>query len=415
MSKMTMITNISGPSEKRIAIRVTSASERAIKDGHPWLFADSIRKQSHDGQTGDLAVIFDRKGRFLAIGLYDPDSPIRVRILQYGQQAKVDQNWFSERLRSAAELRRSIQTEQTDGYRLVHGENDGLPGLIVDRYGDTLVVKLYTMAWLPHLNLLLKALVAQREPKRVVLRLGRIIQKSTKMAYDLTDGDVLFGDSLKGAVRFLENGLSFEADVIQGQKTGFFLDQRDNRMRVERLSAGKNVLNVFAYTGGFSLYAARGGAQRVTSLDISRPALNAAERNFQLNQNVHAIRIAKHELLQGDAFKQLQRLADQGLRFDMVILDPPAFAKRQSEVARAMEAYYRLTILGLGVLQKDGILVSASCSSRVKAEDFFRIVNKAAIERRRPLSEIERTGHPVDHPIGFREGAYLKCLFARAM
>ena len=413
MTKMSILANISSPSGKTIAVRVTPAAERAIRDGHPWLFADSIRKQSHDGKAGDLAVIFDRKGRFLAIGLYDPTSPIRVRILQQGQPTTINQSWFASRLGDAARLRAPIQTTHTNGYRLVHGENDRLPGLIVDRYDDTLVLKLYTLAWVPYLNSFLEALLAHSKAKRIVLRLSRLIQDSTKAAFNLADGDVLIGPSLNDAVGFLENGLSFEADVIHGQKTGFFLDQRDNRMRVENLAAGRTVLNVFAYTGAFSLYAARGGANQIVSLDLSRPALAAANRNFQRNQAVKAIRTTKHERLQGDAFALLKRLAAQGSRFDMVILDPPAFARRQSEVARALEAYYRLTTLGLRVLQRDGILVSASCSSKVPLEDFFRVVQKAVADENRPLFEIERTGHPIDHPIGFREGAYLKCLFGR--
>jgi 23S rRNA (cytosine1962-C5)-methyltransferase len=413
MPWMNKLSSINSPSEKKIAIRVTPAAERLIREGHPWLFAGSIHKQSHEGRAGDLAVIFDRKGRFLAVGLFDPASPIRVRILQQGQPATINQAWFAGRLENAAGLRSSLPKTQTNGYRLVHGENDGLPGLVIDRYAGTYVIKLYTLAWVPHLIPLLDALLEQTKVASVVLRLGRLIQDVAKSNYDLLDGNLLFGDPIDGEVIFLENGLLFAADVINGQKTGFFLDQRENRMRVEKLAVGKDVLNVFAYTGGFSLYAARGGANRVASLDLSQPALEAAERNFQRNHETQGIRGGTHELFRGDAFILLKELAEQGRRFDIVILDPPSFAQRKSQIPRALESYRRLNILGLSVLNPGGILVTASCSNRVTAEDFFGIVYNAAVNKGRPLTEIERTGHGIDHPIGFQEGAYLKCLFAR--
>jgi 23S rRNA (cytosine1962-C5)-methyltransferase len=202
--------------------------------------------------------------------------------------------------------------------------------------------------------------------------------------------------------------------VVQGQKTGFFLDQRDNRARVEKLATGKRVLNVFAYTGGFSLYAARGGAKEVVSLDISQPALANAMRNFKLNRAHEAVAAAEHEMLVGDAFLTMKQLIANRRRFEMVIIDPPAFARRREEVKRAVTAYGRLVRLGLHLLQPGGILVMSSCSSRVSAEEFFELVHKTAAGVGRPLQEIERTGHALDHPITFAEGAYLKCLFAVA-
>jgi 23S rRNA (cytosine1962-C5)-methyltransferase len=402
------------PSEKRIAIRVSPAAERAIRNGHPWVFERAVRQMSHNGRSGDLAVIFDRKRRFLAIGLYAPASPIRVRILAQGEPTNIDADWFLYRLETAAELRQPLLQTYTTGYRLVHGENDGLPGLVIDRYGDSAVLKLYTTAWVPHLPDLLRGLTAVLQLKRLVLRLSRFVQRQEDDLYGLQDGQVLLGQPLKDGVRFLENGLYFEADLVQGQKTGFFLDQRDNRARVEQLAAGKRVLNVFAYTGGFSLYAARGGATEVVSLDISQPALANAMRNFKLNRAHEAVAAAEHELLVGDAFLTMKQLIANRRRFEMVIIDPPAFAKRQEEVERAVSAYGRLVRLGLKLLRPDGVLVMASCSSRVSAEQFFGVVHQAALGVGRPLQEIERTGHALDHPIRFPEGAYLKCLFATA-
>ena len=213
---------------------------------------------------------------------------------------------------------------------------------------------------------------------------------------------------------FSENGLRFEADVLRGQKTGFFFDQRDNRARAGSLAAGRRTLNVFAYTGGFSLYAARGGAPEVLSLDSSAPALAAAERNFDLNRSLPAVAACRHTLLAADAFAALADLRGRGRKFDLVIVDPPALAKRENEIQGAIEAYGRLTGLALGVLAPRGTLVMASCSSRVSTPDFFAAVSRAAVLAGRPLRETERTGHAIDHPVLFPEGAYLKCLFATA-
>jgi 23S rRNA (cytosine1962-C5)-methyltransferase len=404
------------PSQKRIALRVTPAAERAIRGGHPWLFENGIRQQSDNGRCGDLAVIFDRKRRFLAIGLYDPTSPIHVRILAQGKPRTIDEAWFGGQLETAVAQRRPLLQTNTTGYRLLHGENDGLPGLIIDRYDHTYVMKLYSSAWVPHLPMLLHGLTesVQAKPERVVLRLSRFVQRQKEQLCGLVEGQLLLGEPLAGSIHFLENGLTFAADVIKGQKTGFFLDQRDNRARVEQLAAGKRVLNVFAYTGGFSLYAARGGATEVVSLDISQPALDNAIRNFELNRAQAAVAAAKHELLLGDAFQEMKQLIGNRRRFEMVIIDPPAFAKRQDEVERGLAAYGRLVRLGLRLLAPGGVFVMASCSSRVSATQFFGMVQRVAREEKRPLQEIERTSHPLDHPIGFPEGAYLKCLFAVA-
>ena len=408
------LTALPKPADRRIALHVNRQAERAIHSGHPWLFDNSIERQSHAGKPGDLAVVFDQKRRFLAIGLYDPTSPLRLRVLQQGTQVAIDQTWFLAHLTKAAQRRAALLTGRTTGYRLVHGENDGLPGLVVDRYDQTLVIKLYTAAWLPHLPDLLTGLATVQPTPRIVLRMSRALQKAPEHLYGLTDGMILTGPPLGGPVIFLENGLRFEADPLHGQKTGFFLDQRDNRARVEGLAAGKRVLNVFAYNGGFSLYAARGGAPQVASLDISRPALQAAERNFALNRTVPTVAAATHQLLAGDAFQLLAEMASNGRRFDLVIIDPPAFAKQQTEVERALAAYAQLTRLGLGVLQPGGTLVLASCSSRVSAEAFFHTVMQAAAQSRRLLQCFAQTTHALDHPVGFPEGAYLKCLYATA-
>ena len=401
------------PSDRRIAIHVKPAAERALRAGHPWLFDQAIRKQSHEGQPGDLAVVFDSKGRFLAVGLYDPDSPIRVKVLQHQQQATINPAWFAERLQAAVDRRAPLLTEQTNACRLVHGENDGLPGLIVDRYAGTLVLKLYTPAWLPHLRDVIAGLEVAQEAERLVLRLSRNMETQAAV-YGLHDGQIVRGEPLTEPVIFLENGLRFAADVIHGHKTGFFFDQRDNRAQVRALADKRRVLDVFAYSGGFSVYAAAGGAQAVTSLDISAPALDAAAANFALNQDHPQVAAAHHRVMVEDAFEGLALLYDLRQTFDMLIVDPPSFAKSAAEVERALAAYTRLTQAALAVLEPGGLLVIASCSSRVTPEAFFDTVLREAQAAGRPLTEIQRTGHALDHPIGFPEGAYLKCLYARA-
>ncbi len=400
------------PASKRLALHVTPAGQRALRQGHPWLFDQAITSQRVPGHPGDLAVIFDERRRFLAIGLYDPTSTLRVRVLQHATPEPIDSAWFHMQLMQAASLRAGLPVQGTTGYRLVHGENDGLPGLVIDRYAGTLVIKLYSVAWVPWLRDL-RAVLAEVSPAdAVVLRLSRAVQRLPDYLYGLVDGITLAGETAPDGILFSENRLRFEADVRHGQKTGFFLDQRDNRVRVESLAQGRTTLNVFAYSGGFSLYAARGGAPQVVSLDLSAPALAAAERNFALNQHIPSVAITQHTVLRADAFVALGDLRRARRRFELVVVDPPALAKQANEVPRALHSYGRLTELALGVLTAGGTLVMSSCTSRVDADTFFATVNQAARQAGRPLRERARTGHPIDHPVRFPEGAYLKCLFA---
>jgi 23S rRNA (cytosine1962-C5)-methyltransferase len=396
---------------KRLAVHLHPPAERAVRRGHPWVFENGIERIRRPGDAGDLAVLFDRKDRFLAIGLYDPHSPLRVRVLHRGDPVQVDQEWLLQRLRTAQELRAPLATQDTTGYRLIHGENDGLPGLVVDRYDATLVVKLYTSAWLPHMDGVLEGLRSLTGADCIVLRLSRALRRQADLR-DFADGQVLFGQLPAPPLLFRENGLHFEVDPLHGQKTGFFLDQRDNRALVGGYSAGRSVLNVFSYTGGFSVYAARGGARSVASLDASRRALMAAERNFEHNMDRAGVRAAEHRVLPGDAFELLPRLREIGERFDMVILDPPSFAKAGTEVDRALRSYDRIVRMGMALVAPGGMLVAASCTSRVGPEQLSAAVESAADDERRHLQILRQTGHAIDHPIGFPEGAYLKCVFA---
>lgn len=389
----------------RLRLRVSPAAEAHVRAGHPWVYESSVRDQTRDGDPGELAVIYDRRDRFLAIGLYDPDSPLRVRVLHQGTPATLDDAWWAARLDAALGRRESLFGPDTDGYRVVNGESDGFPGLVVDRYGHTLVVKLYTAAWFPHLPRVLN-LLAQRFPDvAVVLRLSRNIQTAATRQ-GLFDGQVLAGSVPGGTVVFHETGLAFEADVVRGQKTGFFLDQRENRRRVEKYARGRRVLNAFSFSGGFSLYAARGGAADVVSLDLSAHALASAERNYALNPKLSA----PHETVQADVFEWLAHTEQD---FDLVILDPPSLARRETERAGAIRAYGKLAHDGIRRLSRGGILVSASCSAHVSADEFWDAVRDAATASGRAWTELHTSQHAPDHQAAFPEAQYLKAIFLR--
>jgi 23S rRNA (cytosine1962-C5)-methyltransferase len=394
----------------RLAVRVTPDALRHVRAGHPWVFDDSVVSVRPEGGAGDLAVIFDDRRRFAAIGLYDPASPIRVKVLHRGRPTPVDGSFWAGRLAHALALRdRLVEDPTTTAFRWVHGENDGLPGLVLDRYGDDTVVKLYSTAWFPHLDAVVAAAQEVLPAERVVLRLARNVEGEDGRA----DGVAIVGELPHGPIRFRERGLTFEADLVHGQKTGHFLDQRDNRARVRARAAGARVLDVYACTGGFSVNAAAGGAQLVHSIDISAAAIATARRNMDHNRSLAAVRACHHHDTVGDAMTVMAEMADRGRRFDLVVVDPPSFASRQDQVPGALRAYGRLTQLALRLLEPGGTLVQASCSARVSEADFFAAVDAAADRNGVVLAEAVRTAHPLDHPVGFAQGAYLKAVFAR--
>ncbi len=404
------------PSERRLAVRVTPDALRHVRAGHPWVFTDSITSITDGGRAGDLAVVFDQRRAFAAIGLFDPASPIRIKVLHHGAPATIDESWWRAAIAAALD-RRAAFIGAADapelGYRVVNGESDGLPGLVVDRYADVLVVKVYSAAWFPHLAAVVRALIdvagAAVPTTAVVLRLARTVARGE--TFGLADGDVIAGTLADDIVVFREAGLAFEADVRHGQKTGSFLDQRANRMLVGAMADGLDVLDVFAATGGFSVHAAAGGARSVLSVDLSAPTLAAAARNMERNRTLPAVQACAHEIRVGDAFEVLSDLDRQERRFGLVVIDPPSFAQRQSNVEAALRAYSRLTRLAVRLVVPGGVLVQASCSSRVPASAFFETVERAGAAADRPLREITRTSHDIDHPVTFPEGAYLKAGF----
>lgn len=398
------------PLPPRLRLRVSPVAETLIRSGHPWLFADSVRGQNREGQPGEFAVVYDRNDAFLAIGLYDPGSPIRLRVLHSGKPATLDAVWWTHHLAAPLAKRASLFDGQTDGYRYVNGESDGWPGLVLDRYAESVVMKLYTAAWIPHVDQIASLVRDQINPARLILRLSRNIQEAASVV-GRTDGQALLGRAPDQPVVFHESGLQFEADLIRGQKTGFFLDQRENRRLIESVTLTAKVLNAFSFTGGFSLYAARGGASAVTSLDISSHALAGAKRNFALNASDVKVAQCRHDTIQADVFEWLPSGASG--RFNVVILDPPSLARRETERHEAIRAYQRLAVDGIKRLEPGGLLVAASCSAHVSAEEFFDAVRRAARSSGRHFNEWKTTNHAADHPATIPEAHYLKCIYLR--
>jgi len=392
----------------KIAVKLTPKAEVLVKKGHPWVFDQSITKQSIKGKPGDLVIIFDnRKNKFTACGFYDPSSPIRIKILQANKPANINAYWFKEKIKTAYEKRLPLLKTATNSYRLIYGENDSLPSLIADIYDDVLVVKLYATFWLPYLSNVLPELLKTSGTKTLVLRLSRNVKKEGN-EHGLKDGQVIHGELKNEVVVFEEHGVAFSANVIHGHKTGYFLDHRANRKKVGEMSKGKTVLDVFSYAGGFSVHALAGGATEVTSLDISGPALEVAKVNAQLNNFS-----GKHIVIVGDAFKEMESLADARTKFDIVVIDPPSFAKSAVEVDRAIHSYKRLANLGLKLVSRGGILVLASCSSRVTSNVFFDLIEDVMDVAQVNYKVLTTTKHDIDHPIGFKEGAYLKTIYIR--
>jgi len=394
-----------------MAVRVTKDALRHLRRGHPWIYNESVTSMSHEGAPGDLAVIFDDERDFAGIGMWDPASPICIKVLHAGKPTTIDAAFWDRRVAEAIEHRRPLIDDPAhNAYRLIHGENDGMPGIVVDDYNGVAVAKIYSDGWIPHLAELVPALVDRIDPTSLIIRFARSVEEQPELG--LVEGAPLHGPPPDEPVMFLENGLTFEAHTTTGQKTGHFLDQRENRAIVRGLAHGRRVLDVFSCTGGFSVHAAAGGAREVHSVDLSLPAVEAAKRNMLHNAANPAVADAAHIGHHGDAFEVMEGLLRRNERFDLVIIDPPSFAQRQASVDGAMAAYDRLSRLGFALTTKGGTYMQASCSSRVTADDFFHAVHSTARRHDVELDEFDRTFHSLDHPIGFEQGAYLKALFA---
>lgn len=395
---------------QRLATRLTAVGERHLRSNHPWIYDRAIERIKGDGKAGDLSVIFDRKkDKFIGIGLYDPDSPIRIKVLHQGSPVRIDESFWTNEVAKAKSLRTTLLSEtDTNSYRLINGENDGFPGLIVDVYAQVMVIKVYSLIWAPHLDIILPLLINATEVQTVVLRLSRRVETAINKPANWKDGAILHGELESEEVIFREHGIKLKANVLKGHKTGFFLDHRYNRKRVGELASKARVLDVFSYAGGFSVHALAGGAEEVTALDISEQALSVARENVALNGFGE-----NFQTLAGDAFEFMGKLAGRKMHYDLVIIDPPSFAKSEKEVAGALKAYERLTKLGIQLVEAGGTLLLASCSARVKAEDFFALQESILNASERRWEEVERSQHDVDHPVSFPEGSYLKSMYIR--
>jgi 23S rRNA (cytosine1962-C5)-methyltransferase len=377
---------------------------RHLRAGHPWVFRKAIEKAPRGLDAGAIVDVVE-DGRFVARGYHDPHSAIAVRILTREPAEAIDAAFWRNRVRRALALRDDL-VRGTTGYRLVHGENDGLPGVVADRYGDFVVLKLYSAGLTPHRGHIVEAL--RLEARGLAGVFGRDeIPRDEESDEAAPQGKVLWGAEPPERIEIDEHGMKLLVDVRRGQKTGLFLDQRENRKLVRDLSVGRgDVLNLFGYTGGFSVAAALGGAKHVVTIDVDRDAITLARENFRVN----GLDPADHAFASEDAFEILKRYKAQGRQFDLVVCDPPAFAKSQKAVEAAVAGYAALNRAALHVLAPGGLLVTASCSARVSPEQFQDAVKEAAYKTRIDLQLVEDRRQPPDHPVApqFREGRYLK-------
>ncbi len=394
-----------------VKLSVRSGLGRHIRAGHPWVFKKAIETLPKIPPGSIVDLVED--GRFAGRGYFDPYSAIAVRVLTTQASETIDQAFFVRRVREAVDLRRAlVDLTDTDSYRLIHGEGDGLPGVIVDFYAGWAVLKLYSAGLTGHRALIVEAL------RRAVPGLKGVVGRD-QVGRDDADTDevtgtaqILYGQEPPRPLCITERGAKFWVDVYSGQKTGFFLDQRENRFLLRRLSQGRDVLNCFSFSGGFSVNAALGGAKRVFSVDQDADAIALARQNFEANKLLPS----DHDFLAADVFDLLESFTKEGRKFDLIVLDPPAFAKSQKAVEAAIAGYASLNRQALAVLNPGGLLCTASCSARVSPEAFFETVKEGAYNAGVDLTLVEERYQPPDHPIRlqFREGRYLKFYVLRS-
>jgi 23S rRNA (cytosine1962-C5)-methyltransferase len=378
---------------------------RHLRAGHPWVFRKALDKvpKIPPGSVVDLA----ENGKFVARGYFDPHSAIAVRVLTRNPRQSIDAAFFAQRVRQALAERRSlIDLTDTDSFRLIHGEGDGLPGVVVDLYGRYAVMKLYSAGLTPYRGLIVEALKAAVPDLRGIIGRDEVGRDDAEEDEGRGSGKMLWGEKAPELLEILERGAKFGVDAWRGQKTGFFLDQRENRYLIRRLAKGRDVLNCFCFSGGFSVNAALGGAKSVFSVDLDPDAVALARENFTRN----GLPAEKYDFLAADVFKLLASFREEGRTFDLIILDPPAFAKSQRAVQAAIDGYASLNRQALGLLRPGGLLATASCSARVEPEAFMGAVKEAAFKAGVDLSMVEERYQPPDHPIRlqFPEGKYLK-------
>ncbi len=389
----------------RVVLR--AGREKPVLRRHPWVFSGAVARIEGPAQDGDLVRVADSRGRDLATGYLNRRSQIVVRLLTWETGEQVDAAFWSRRLQRAIAGRQRLAADPaTDAYRLVHAEADGLPGLIVDRYGDWLVVQCLTLGMARRRAEIVSLLAGLLRPRGIYGRDDAEVRR--KEGLPLEKG-LLWGEEPPGRVEVREQGCRFLVDIRRGHKTGFYLDQRENRQRVAACCAGAEVLNAFAYTGGFGVYAGRAGARSVVNVDTSAGALALAAENVALNG------CPPQEMVVGDLFRLLRTWRDRGRAFDLVILDPPKFAASQAQVRDASRGYKDANLLAMRLLRPGGLLATFSCSGLVSADLFQKIVFGASLDAGREVQIIGRLSQGADHPVllTFPESAYLKGLLCR--
>ena len=389
-----------------ISIQLKPKKEESLQRFHPWVFSGAIQHIDGKPVEGDLVEVYDSKRNFLAIGHYQIGT-IAVRVVSF-ENILVNDEFWSRKIQQAYAMRKSlglVASNYNNTYRLVHGEGDSLPGLIVDVYDETAVMQAHSIGMHETRAILAKAIIANiPEIKNVYYKSETTLP--FKAAIEPKDGYLIGKESVELVA--LENNLKFQVDWIRGQKTGFFIDQRENRSLLERYSSGKSVLNMFCYTGGFSVYALRGGAKLVHSVDSSAKAIALTNMNIDLNYPNDT----RHKSYEEDAFKYLNNLHTLDQKYDLIILDPPAFAKHREALHNALKGYKRLNAKAFEQIKPGGIIFTFSCSQVVTKEQFRLAVFSGAAESKRNVRILHQLSQPADHPINIYhpEGEYLKGL-----
>jgi 23S rRNA (cytosine1962-C5)-methyltransferase len=383
--------------------------EKPVLNRHPWIFSGAIKNIEGECTDGDIVTVVDSRGNFLAHGYLNRRSQITVRLLSWIKEEIIDRSFFRHRLERAIATRRPLQEDQTtNAYRLVNAESDFLPGLVVDRYNEYLVIQFLTLGierWKGEIVSLLGELL----PSRGIYERSDV-EVREKEGLPLVTG-LLAGQERPALVHIIENGHRFIVDIKQGQKTGFYLDQRENRQKLPRYCHGKTVLNCFAYTGAFAVYAAGAGAKKVVNVESSAEALQSAQRNMALN----GLARRDDEYVEGDVFQVLRQYRDKGRDFDLIVLDPPKFAYSQSQVQSACRGYKDINLLAMQMLRPGGILFTFSCSGLISPELFQKVVFGASVDAGRNVQIVEKLTQGFDHPIllSFPESEYLKGFICR--
>ena len=388
------------------SITLKKSADSFIKRKHPWIFSGAIEKVEGNPSNGQTVKIFTSNKTPIGFGSFSPSSQIRVRVWSFEPDAKIDSDFFRRKILAASETRKKfIDESETNMYRVINAESDGLPGLIVDRYSDFLVCQFLSAGAEFNKKMIIEILEEVLKPAGIFERSD--VEIRTKEGLQPAKG-LLKGNIPDDLIEVKENGFKFLVDVKNGHKTGFYLDQRDNRKLVSDFSNGKNVLNCFSYTGGFSVYTLASGAEKVTQVESSSSAIELSAKNFEIN-NLNSSLV---ENINGDVFEVLRKFRDGRKTFDLIILDPPKFTESASQIQKASRGYKDINLFAFKLLNPGGVLFTFSCSGHISSELFQKIVAGAALDSRREVKIIKQLTQASDHPISlnFPEGLYLKGL-----